>query len=178
MADFEPNEPDAGKNVFQWWYWGGTQQAWRLDFSNPAPKVDARPAECVGFPANTFYHVIARHSNLALRQLSATESNLVQSNILPGELDNWRLVAVGSGHYLIVNHNSGQAISVDEDGLNLTTGAPNDSSEWCFASVGEGYYNVRNRKTGYSIDIQNWSYDHLGNAALSLIHISEPTRPY
>ena len=111
MADWEPNEPNAGKNVYQWWYWGGQQQAWRLEFTAQAPPTESRPAECMGFPPNTFFHIINEHSGRSLRQRSNSDLNVVQSDILAGNLDNWRMVAAGNGHYMIMNQISGLALS-------------------------------------------------------------------
>lgn len=108
-AVYAPNEPNAGKEVYQFWYWGGKQQAWALDFASPAPKVDARPAECMGFPPNTFYHIIANHSGKALRRIDP--NNVVQDNLHSDSIENWRFVSVGNGHYRVFNQRTGLALS-------------------------------------------------------------------
>lgn len=182
MADFVPNEANAGSNVYQWHYWGGTQQEWQLEFVSQAPPVGSRPAECMGFPPNTFYHMIAKHSGLALRRMNP--SNIVQDVVHPTSArDRWRMVSAGDGHYLIMNGATGLAmsrkyrfavlvlvpgtnkldLSFAVDGTNLVETSPDATSEWCFAAVGDGYYSIRNRASGDSIDVQNWSFEPLGN---------------
>ena len=111
MADYEANVPNAGKNVFQWFYWGGAQQEWTLQFGAPAEPVDSRPAECMGFPLNTFVHLIAKHSGLSITRTS--NGNLVQNTVVAGQRDNWHMVPGSAGHVLIMNQQSGLAISYD-----------------------------------------------------------------
>ena len=35
LTDYDANVPNAGKNVFQWFHWGGAQQEWILQFGAP-----------------------------------------------------------------------------------------------------------------------------------------------
>ena len=111
MADFEPNVPNAGKNVYQWYYWGGKQQEWTFQFGAPAEPVDSRPAECMGFPLNTFVHLVAKHSGMSIT--SEGNGNLNQNTIATGARDNWHMVPGSDGHVLIMNQQSGLAISYD-----------------------------------------------------------------
>ena len=109
-ATFVPNEPNAGKNVYQWWYWGGKEQEWRLDTESAAPPAPAPAAECAGFPQNTFVHILAKHSNQAL-SIASDGKSVVQNPADPGTQDNWRFVPVGNGYYQVFHQESGLALS-------------------------------------------------------------------
>jgi Ricin-type beta-trefoil lectin domain-like len=111
----EPNVENDGFPVFQTWYWGGPMQQWRIDIEGPAPPANKTAAECVGFPMNTFLHIEARHSGMAIgvdpAQIGVTGAAVTQNPASPGAHDNWSFKATGNGNYHVFNQASGLALS-------------------------------------------------------------------
>ena len=111
MAEWEANTVNAGRNVFQWYYWGGLQQEWRPIFDTPAEPIDARPSECLGFTQNTFVELVAQHSQLVLAP--EADGNIVTNPQVNTATDNWHMVPAGGGHVHIMNQASGLALSCE-----------------------------------------------------------------
>lgn len=166
IADYSMSD---GDKIHQWNYVGGTNQVWTLDFKVDS---DGGPSwECGGFPQNTFFHIIAKHSGMALAiadQSTQSGANVYQYPVAPSLNDNWRFVPTQNGFYHVIAQHSGMALSVtgSQDGANVIQAAASGSNtdDWCFIPAGsEGEFEIRNRQSTKSLDIAEYSFTTGGN---------------
>jgi Ricin-type beta-trefoil lectin domain-like len=86
-------------------------------FYHPVPAPAPPPApvlNCASLPTGPFYHIIAKHSNMAINVEQASLHNgasLLQWPVSQARNDNWRFESVGSGYYQILAEHSGKAIN-------------------------------------------------------------------
>lgn len=92
----------AGVKLIQWDFLGKSDQLWKLE------------PVCATLPANQYYNLMAKHSNLALNVFQASTANnvsIVQWPLGTTKNDNWRFDSAGQGYYQFIAEHSLKGMS-------------------------------------------------------------------
>lgn len=147
---------EVGANVVQWKPLGLDNEFWKLE-ELPRKNSALEQTKCAVLPANTYYHIVAKHSRQALAVTGASISPKTTVVQEPQGSDaannNFRIDLLPNGLYAIVAQHSGQLIQTDGNTIIQDFEKQGEFDEWCFEDVGDGYYNIRNGASGNVIDV-------------------------